>query len=94
MTWNAAMGVDGGDNVDVDPLFVTPVNPATAPTAAGDSHLQFGSPAVDTGLNIYCPTTDLDGYTRPIDGDKDGSAVCDMGAYEKTLDLFLPLIVR
>ena len=94
MTWTTAMGVDGGDNLDVDPLFVTPVDPATAPTTAGNLHLQFSSPGVETGLNAACPATDLDGYTRPIDGDLDGSADCDMGAYEKTIDLFLPLIVR
>jgi hypothetical protein len=94
MTWNSAVGVDGGNNLDVDPLFVMPIDPATAPTTAGDLHLQFGSPAVDTGYNPFCPVTDLDGYTRPIDGDLDGSAECDMGAYEKTIDLFLPLIMR
>jgi hypothetical protein len=93
MTWNTAMGTDGGDNFDVDPLFVTPIDPATAPTTAGNLRLQVGSPAVDTG-GTFCPPTDLDGFSRPIDGDLDGSAVCDMGAYEKTIDLFLPLIMR
>ena len=94
VTWHPAMGIDGGNNVDVDPLFVTPIDPATAPTTAGDLRLQGGSLGVDTGYNPYCPPTDLDGFSRPIDGDKDGSAVCDMGAYEKTIDLFLPVITR
>jgi hypothetical protein len=93
-SWDTALGLDNGFNIDADPLFVTPVDPATAPTTAGDQHLQNASPAVDTGLTFGCPPTDLDGNTRPIDGDQDGSADCDMGAYEKTIDLFLPLIMR
>jgi hypothetical protein len=36
----------------------------------------------------------LDSNLRPIDGDLDGVADCDMGAYEKLIDLFLPLIMR
>jgi len=91
----ALLGLDNGWNIDANPLFVMPIDPATAPTTAGDLHLQNGSPAVDTGLtSVVCPATDLDGTTRPIDGDLDGSAECDMGAYEKTIDLFLPLIMR
>ena len=93
-SWDTALGSDGGNNIDADPLFVTPVDPGTAPTTAGDLHLQYGSPAVDTGYNGFCPLTDLDGNTRPIDGNLDGSADCDIGAYEKLLDLFLPLIMR
>ena len=93
-SWDSALGNDGWDNIDADPLFVTPVDPATAPSTAGDLHLRNGSPAIDAGMNGYIPPTDLDGNLRPIDGDLDGTAVCDMGAYEKLIDLFLPLIMR
>ena len=41
-----------------------------------------GSPAIDSGDNTICPATDYRGVTRPVDGDDDGAAVCDMGAYE------------
>ena len=71
-----------------------PVDPATAPTTGGDLHLQAGSPAMDSGNNGACPATDFDGNIRPIDGDLDGTVICDMGAYEKLIDLFLPLILR
>ncbi|MBW2542510.1 MAG: hypothetical protein JRF15_10505 [Deltaproteobacteria bacterium] len=42
------------------------------------------SPAIDAGDNNICPTTDIDGYLRPYDGDDpgDGFADCDIGAME------------
>jgi CSLREA domain-containing protein len=40
------------------------------------------SPAIDTGDNAHCVTIDQRGFYRPIDGDGDGAAVCDMGSYE------------
>jgi hypothetical protein len=49
-----------------------------------DSHygLTANSPALDAGTNDNAPTIDLDGKNRPIDGDGDGVAVVDMGAFE------------
>lgn len=44
--------------------------------------LLSGSPAIDAGSNSFCPDTDQRGVTRPRDGDEDGSAQCDVGAYE------------
>src|SRR4029450_10452825 len=44
-----------------------------------------GSPAIDTGSNSSVPggfTTDLEGFSRIIDGDGNSSAIVDMGAYE------------
>ncbi len=75
--WNSSVGVDGGGNLDADPQFIAPVNPAAAPTLGGNLRLTFGSPAMDAGNNAaVLSTVDLDGRARII------GAKVDMGAYE------------
>lgn len=41
-----------------------------------------GSPAIDRGIDDGCDRKDQRGMTRPQDGNGDGVAVCDVGAYE------------
>jgi predicted outer membrane repeat protein len=41
-----------------------------------------GSAAIDAGDNADCPAQDQRGASRPLDGNGDGTATCDMGAYE------------
>jgi uncharacterized repeat protein (TIGR01451 family) len=89
--WDAGLGIDLGGNLDVDPLFVEPVDPATAPTTAENLRLGQGSPAIDAGDNGLLPAgvvTDLDGKPRILFG------IVDMGAYEFGVRVYLPLLVR
>ena len=44
--------------------------------------LKYGSVAIDTGTNDGCPALDETSKPRPLDGDDDKVAVCDVGAYE------------
>jgi hypothetical protein len=49
---------------------------------AGSAGIDDGHPVSCLDQNLITLTTDQRGYARPIDGDADGLAVCDMGAYE------------
>lgn len=66
----------GTDNVVEDPQFVDP--------AHGDFSPAAGSPLVDAGaLEPGLPTTDVLGNPRVVDGNADGVAAVDIGAYER-----------
>jgi predicted outer membrane repeat protein len=98
--WDAALGVDGGGNLDADPLFVAPVLPVVAAGAGGgevpqtavwDLRLRAGSPAIDAGDNDLLPPgviTDLTGRPRIVNGR------VDLGAYEFGFGIYLPLSMR
>jgi CSLREA domain-containing protein len=53
--------------------------------------LTRGSPAIDKVLACSI-TTDQRGVLRPIDGDQNGSTVCDIGSIEMGMPFFLPML--
>ena len=75
-SWNSALGTDNGNNLDANPRFVTPIDPANAPSSSGNLRLQFGSPAVGAGdVTVISALTDLDSQARVVN-------TIDLGAYE------------
>ncbi|MEX0800812.1 MAG: right-handed parallel beta-helix repeat-containing protein [Dehalococcoidia bacterium] len=69
-----------GDQPGVDPLL-DPLA-LNAPGSTQTHALLAGSPAIDTADDTACPASDQRGVARPQDGDDDGTAICDVGAFE------------
>ena len=82
--WNNAMGIlDGGNNIDADPVFVS-----TIPGEVGYLQLSASSPAINGGSNTAYTdaggdlATDIDLAGNPRVYNLTGGGVIDMGAYE------------
>jgi hypothetical protein len=64
----------GVGDIQADPLFVNRVT--------GDFRLQSASPCIDAGKPVNGTVADFDGVHRPLDGNADGVAAFDIGAFE------------
>jgi len=66
---------EGVGNIASDPRFMN--------ASGANFHLLPDSPCIDVGLNLTgIVGNDIDGNHRPLDGNRDGVAVFDLGAYE------------
>lgn len=88
-------GFPGEGNFSADPLL--------GPLQDNGGHtlthaLSSGSPAIDAGSPVACPPADQRSFFRPIDGNGDGLASCDIGAFEfasfSPRHVFLPLLLK
>lgn len=71
-TLGSLTGVNG--NIEGNPLFLNP--------GSGDFRFVTGSPAIDAGRNVGAPMFDFVGNPRFFDGNSDGTAITDIGAFE------------
>jgi CSLREA domain-containing protein len=67
-------------NINIQRAELAPLADNGGPTRT--HALSSTSQAIDTGNNAVCPTIDQRRFTRPVDGDRNGTTICDIGAFE------------
>ncbi|MGH9458687.1 MAG: Ig-like domain-containing protein, partial [Thermoanaerobaculia bacterium] len=77
---DSSCGFSGSGNLTLtDPLL----GPLQNNGGQTDTHaLLSGSPAIDAGDDAAADGVDQRGFSRPVDGDQDGTATTDIGAFE------------
>ncbi len=77
-SWDSDIGIDGGGNIDDNPLFIDSEN--------GDYGIDLNSPCVDVSdpNGVYAGQTDIDAEPRRMhkDGSTDNNPIVDIGADE------------
>lgn len=88
ITYSLRQDIDDATNGNIpsiDPKFVNPVDPSSAPTTTGNLRLMICSPMTDVGINDSLPgfyTKDIDTDNRLYNATNLASAIVDLGAYE------------
>ena len=84
--WDSSLGIDGGNNIDADPLFMEPVSPTLAPTLTGNYNIEEDSPCVSAGSNqLYLTARNIANFIGENDlagNPRLSGKTIDMGAYE------------
>ncbi|MFZ1529690.1 MAG: choice-of-anchor Q domain-containing protein [Ferruginibacter sp.] len=80
-------GYAGIGNLAANPLFVSSVSPAFAPTSSGNYQLQKCSPAINAGNNSWVPAGI---FSDLLNGDRFALSTVDMGAYEYNVPYAVP----
>jgi len=72
------------DSGDLVGSIIDPLDPMLQSLMGSPAYhpLSISSPAIDAGFSFSCLSTDQIGSIRPIDGNSDGTSICDIGAIE------------
>lgn len=96
--WSSTTGDQVGTIASpLDPQLDTLTgSPAYYPLLASSPVIDAGDPAAPGGAYPACAASDQVGTVRPVDGDGDSTAVCDIGAYEwrNQVKVYLPTIIK
>jgi Ca2+-binding RTX toxin-like protein len=83
-TFLDADGDQVGNNANpIDPLMAELQDNSSGNGSTQTHALLSGSPAIDAGNNDDCLSADQRNFVRPVDGDNNDVAICDIGAFER-----------